>query len=69
MALFDDNIEHVTFGCLTHVKKEYAERHGKALIYINREICKHYDVEVHSGWYEHEPSTVFILEDIPILTE
>ena len=71
----DETIDHIISGCPVLAKKEYLERHDKALIYMHWKICKHYDIAVPSRWYEHKPSTVMegkdvvILWDMPIHTD
>ena len=64
---YDETIEHITSGCPALAKKEYLERHDKALIYMHWKICKHYDIAVPSRWHEHKPSTVFEGKDVVIL--
>ena len=72
---YDETIEHITSGCPVLAKREYLERHDKALIYMHLKICKYYNVEVPFRWYEHKTSTVVegkdvvILWDMPIHTD
>ena len=64
---YDETIEHIISGCPVLAKKEYLERHDKALIYMHWKIFKHYDIAVPSRWYEHKPSTVTEGKDVIIL--
>ena len=64
---YDETIEHIISGCPVLAKKEYLERHDKALIYMHWKIYKHYDIAVPSRWYEHKPSTVMEGKDVIIL--
>ena len=72
---YDETIEHITSGCSALAKKEYLERHDKALVYMHCKVCKHYNIAVGSKWYEHKPNTVVegkdvvILWDMPIHTD
>ena len=72
---FDESLEHIMSDCPVLAKKEYLERHDKALTYIHWNICKYYQIQVTSKWYEHKPSKVAegkdvtILWDMPINTE
>ena len=69
---FDESLEHIISGCPLLAKKEYRERHDKALTYIHWNICKYYQIQVTSKWYEHKPSKVAegkddtVLWDMPI---
>ena len=64
---YDETIEHITSGCPVLAKRDYLERHDKALIYMHWKICKYYNVEVPFRWYEHKPSTVVEGKDVVIL--
>ena len=64
---FDESIEHIISGCPVLAKKEYLERHDKALIYIHWKICKYYQIQVTSKWYEHKPSKVAEGKDVAML--
>ena len=64
---FDESIEHIISGCPVLAKKEYLERHDKALIYIHKNICRYYQIQVTSKWYEHKPSNVAEGKDVTIL--
>ena len=72
---FEESLEHIILGCPMLAKKEYLERHDKALTYIHWNICKYYQIQVTSKWYEHIPSKVAegkdvaVLWDMPINTE
>ena len=72
---FDESLEHIISGCPILAKKEYLERHDKALTYIHWNICKYYQIQVTSKWYEDKPSKVAegkdatILWDMPINTD
>ena len=64
---FDESIEHIISGCPVLARKEYLERHDKALTYIHWHICKHYEIEVIDKWYDHKPNTVTEGKDVTIL--
>ena len=63
----DESIKHIISGCPVLAKKEYLERHDKALTYIHWNICKYYQIQVTSKWYEHKPSKVAEGKDVTIL--
>ena len=48
-------------------KKEYLERHDKELTYSHWKICKYYQIQVTSKWYEHKPSKVAEGKDVTVL--
>ena len=54
-------------ACPVLARKEYLERHDKALIYTHWLICKHYEIEVTDKWYDHKPNTVTERRDATIL--
>ena len=72
---FDESVEHIVSGCPVLAKKEYLERHDKALIYVHWNICKYHQIDVRNKWYDHEPEKVVegkdatILWDMPIITD
>ena len=72
---FDESVEHIVSGCPVLAKKEYLERHDKALIYVHWNICNYYQIDVPNKWYDHKPEKVVegkdatILWDMPIITD
>ena len=71
---FDERVKHIVSGYPVLAKKEYLERHDKALIYVYCNICKYYQIDVANKWYDHKPEKVVerkdaaILWDMPIIT-
>jgi len=54
-------------GCPELAKIEYLHRHNKAATYLHWNICKQFNINKKSKWYEHEPQTVSEKDDITIL--
>ena len=64
---FQETIDHIVVGCLELAKTEYLHRHNKAATYLHWNICKEFNINTKSKWYEHEPQTVSEKDDITIL--
>ena len=72
---FDETIDHLVSGCPVLTPSEYVKRHDRVGQYLHWGICKHYGIEAHQNWYEHQPDpvtegpNVTILWDFPVNTD
>ena len=64
---YNETIEHISSGCSALAKKEYLERHDKALISMHWKMCKPYNIAVTSKWCEHKPSMLVEGKDVVVL--
>ena len=64
---YEETIDHIVSGCPVLAKTEYIERHNKAAAYLHWKICRKYDIETTTKWYEHQPKTVTDNNDVTIL--
>jgi len=64
---FQETIDHVVVGCSELAKTEYLHRRNKAATYLHGNICKEFNINTKSKWYEHEPQTESGKDDITIL--
>ena len=64
---FQETIDHIVAGCPEMAKTEYLHRHNKAATYLHWNICKEFNINTKSKWYEHEPQTVSEKDDITIM--
>ena len=63
---FQETIDHIVAGCPELAETEYLQRHNKAATYLHWNICKEFNINTKSKWYEHEPQTVSEKDDITI---
>jgi len=59
--------DHIVAGCPELAKTDYLHRHNKAATYLHWNICKEFNIDTKSKWYEHEPQTVSEKDHITIL--
>ena len=63
----DETISHLVCECEKLAQKEYKRRHDKVALALHWDLCRKYDFECGSKWYEHVPEGVLESADVKIL--
>jgi hypothetical protein len=53
-----ETVNHLASGCGELAKKQYKIRHDRMGLRIHWELCRKYEIECASKWYEHVPASV-----------
>ena len=70
-----ESISHIVSGCTILAPVEYTKRHNRVASYIHWKICKYFNMETATKYYEHCPQSVknfmdgFVLWDQTIYTD